>query len=111
MDLTLQAELAKNALVDALNDVEEALGKELSARRALESARNTVVVANADDPKALGANEATRNAKIAELTSVENNDVVVAENHTRALKHILTLAQLDWEYCKQCIRIAEVLKV
>ena len=107
-ELEKQASDARDALYVATMEAEEAAIEELCTRRDLENAKNSVILAHAEDPKALGSNEAARTARITDLTDVERKAFEGAEATTRAKRHTLALAQIDWDYAKLCVRIAEI---
>lgn len=67
-----------------------------------------ILLQHADDPKALGANEAARNAKIAELTQAELADQSLAAKLEQQALHELKIASIDVEFVRTTLRVAEL---
>jgi hypothetical protein len=76
-----------------------------TAKFVFTAARGWILTHN--DPKDLGANEAQREAALAERCESELNDVHHAENNLRRTQDDLTLAQLDFDATKLQVRLLE----
>lgn len=72
----------------------------LFARKAAERA---VHLKYADDPKSLGANEAVREARIAELCANERTAERTAERAVRDADDAVELAQLRYDTTRRCL--------
>ena len=64
-------------------------------RLELEAAKVAILTANADDPKALGGNEAARSARLADLTAEEARRVQASAAVVDALRAELEMARLE----------------
>ena len=91
------------ALVDKMRELQftgKVADEALFARKAAERA---VHLKYADDPKSLGANEAVREARIAELCANERIAERNAERAVRDANDELELAQLRYDTTRRCL--------
>lgn len=95
--LTSKFEEASQVMKDAILAVHTAFEANLLAKTMLNDAQNAILVANADDPKKLGSNEAVRQASLKEQTSTEVEIARLAEAALREKQHLLELARHDME--------------
>lgn len=86
----------------------KALDAQAEADRALEEAKQRVILAHADDPKALGSNEAARKARIDELTATELAAVRTAEYTLRKARADQEMARIEVEHYRAQLRCLEV---
>ncbi|WP_309708293.1 hypothetical protein [Armatimonas sp.] len=93
----------KAAFLDSFQ-ASEAAGE---ARRNLASAREEILREHTD-PKALGANEAAREARIAELTITEREFVTNAEREERVARFTLDCWRMEVEESRALLRLLEV---
>lgn len=77
------------------------------ARRNLAHAREEILREHSD-PKALGANEAAREARIAELTMTERAFVTGAEREEREARFAMEMWRLQVEESRALLRLLEV---
>lgn len=100
---------AHTVLVDATKEALAASEAVLIAKLTLKDAEQRILNDNAADPKALGSNEATRAARIAELTTGEREDLFNAEREDRRLKGARDVAQLRVQAIQDELRAFELL--
>jgi hypothetical protein len=72
----------------------------VAARRACEEAKAAVLLQYAEDPKALGANEATRDAKIKELCGEQYAAAQALDTEGLRIDHELALTRIRIEEMK-----------
>ena len=82
-------------------------GKVQEASRELASAKQAIILANAEDPKKLGANEAARNAAIDDLTRDQRGHLLGCEAALAQHRHNLELARLEVEHWRAQLRCIE----
>jgi len=73
-------------------------------QKALQVARNEIIVKHADDPKVLGSNEAARNAKIESMLKTELDNVELAQKSVDVARLNTILAQLDFDGIKLAVK-------
>lgn len=73
--------------------------------------RTAILLNHADDPKALGANEAARSAKIDELSTDERAELFQADQALRRARHGAELARMKVEGLRAQLRCLEVLVI
>jgi hypothetical protein len=95
--LTERIEIAAGALRAATEKSTAARGAVSVAARAAQSAREEVLLAYSVDPKALGVNEATREAKLRELTAPQQATLIAAQEAAQEAEAALSLARVDWD--------------
>lgn len=78
------------------------------ARAALATERAEILLAHADDPKALGANEAAREAKLASLTASARDIVAECDAVATSAKNSLHLQSIVVEGLRAQLRCLEV---
>lgn len=100
--------LARNGLTDALKGLHAASEHLLEKQIALATAKSRILLNHAEDPKALGANEAARSARIDELTQEEREAFASAEMVRRQLALEVEIARLTWDLARNLVRAAEV---
>lgn len=88
-----------------LYEVNERLN-EAQSDLALERAR--IILENSDDPKALGANEVARNARLDDLTAEKLQRVKDCEHQARLSRHRVEMARLRVEGLRAQLRCLEV---
>lgn len=86
----------------------KAIDAQTIADRALDEAKQRVLLAHADDPKALGSNEAARKAKIDELTAAELAAVRAAEDGIRKARADQEMARIEVDHYRAQLRCLEV---
>lgn len=79
------------------------------AKRDLKLARQRIIAENAADPKALGSNEAAREATIAEMTATLAAQVEGAEDAERKARNALELAADEVAACRALLRCLELI--
>ncbi len=79
----------------------------LEARVELATAKNTVLINHADDIKALGTNEAVREANISKLVENERTAFSDAEGDYTSCRNAHQLAQLEVEALRAQLRCLE----
>lgn len=75
---------------------------------ALTAEKQKILLDFAADPKALGANEAARTAKIADMTAGLAVTLAAVEKEERQARHELDLARLRVDHLRAQLRVAEV---
>ncbi len=78
-----------------------------AARRALTAKKQQILRDNAENPKALGANEAAREATIAALTAPQAETLINAEADAKEANHALAMAEIDVQAALAQLRILE----
>ena len=86
-------------------------GKVQEAQRELAASKHAIILAHAEDPKKLGANEAARNAAIDDLTRDQRENVLRCEAVLSGHRHNVELARLEVEHWRAQLRCAEVASV
>ncbi|WP_395146121.1 hypothetical protein [Armatimonas sp.] len=105
--LSPMLELAYGKLIEATVEVQ---GLETAAawcKAELAKGRNGLLVKYADDPKALGANEAAREARLSEYLSLKIADCMESEGALALAKQSRDLAQLEVEHLRSQLRCLE----
>jgi len=87
--------------------VQEATTEHASAQQELTEARQAIIRKHADDPKALGSNEAARNARIEELVVIERQQAHDAAEALRDARDQQELDRLDVEHWRAQLRAFE----
>lgn len=90
--------------ITAQNAAKEAVMR----RQSVTFARDTILLANAADPKAMGANEPAREAYLRDCTAMERGLSDAAEENHRDAENALRLAALGVEAARAQLRIVEV---
>lgn len=93
------------ALTQEVQAAESQLSK---ARVALATERAEILLAHADDPKALGANEAAREAELASLTATARDVVAECDAVATSAKNNLQLQGIVVEGLRAQLRCLEV---
>ena len=103
--LRREAELGKDEgnLILALRELQACSKVADEALFARKAAERVVHIQYADDPKSLGANEAIREARIAELCANERNAERIAERAVRDADDALELAQLYYDTTRRSL--------
>ena len=103
--LTKQLTDAMTAKINALTAVTDALDTVELATIALKRAENAALIA-CEDPKTMGANEAQRAAKLAEITAKEIAAKITAERELRQLRLDLEITSLCYDTAKTICKLA-----
>lgn len=101
--LTNDLGMAEVSLIDKLRDLQFAHKGADEALFARKAAERAVHLKYADDPKSLGANEAVREARIAELCANERIAERIAERAVRDADDALELAQLYYDTTRRSL--------
>lgn len=96
-------EMLETVLIDKLLDLQFAHKVADEALFARKAAERAVHLKYADDPKSLGANEAVREARIAELCANERIAERNAERAMRDADDAVELAQLRYDTTRRCL--------
>ena len=80
----------------------------LRDKLALIEAKQAILVANADDAKKLGSNEAARAATLDTMTVGERDALAGSEEEERAARHTLEIARLHLEAARAQLRLQEI---
>lgn len=107
-ELSLRLDEAYYHLTIATRAVQIQASEHAAAQQDLTEARQAVISKHADDPKALGSNEAARNAKLDELTVIERQDLHEKAEALRQARDQQELARLGVESLRAQLRCHEV---
>ena len=102
---------AYDKLTALTEDVQDAEYQASIARAALATRRAEILVEFGADPKALGANEATREATLSSMLTIEREDLAGQEGFLVGCRNRLTLHQIEIEHLRAQLRIIEVVAV
>jgi hypothetical protein len=78
------------------------LGK---AQQQLAEKKAAILVDHAEDPKALGSNEATRNATLDAMCKPEIENVRVCQEGVDSFRLLLELARIEFDLQKQLVKL------
>lgn len=106
-DLSKTLESAYTLLIEATQTAHEATEAVFAAKSDLARERAAILLANAADPKALGSNEAAREATLADLTAPFVASLRTAEAADRKAGNDQALAKLAVEACRAQLRVLE----
>lgn len=107
-EISSALEAAYTHLRTVTGDVHSLTDAQASMQRELIAARQRVILEHAEDPKALGSNEAARNAAIDALTAAERQNVQDVDDSLRAASNRQVLAKHEVELWRAQLRCAEV---
>ncbi|WP_394794909.1 hypothetical protein [Armatimonas sp.] len=94
-----------SALTSSLQDAEHHAA---IARTNLAARRAEILVQFCGDPKALGVNEATREATIATMLTEERDEMALQERCLAGARNELALHQIEVDHLRAQLRILEV---
>lgn len=106
-EISTALETAYKTLMQMTEFVSEWSGKVNEAQRELATAKQAIILAHAEDPKKLGANEAARNAAIDDLTRDQRGHLLGCEAALATHRHNLDLARMEVEHWRAQLRCAE----
>lgn len=106
--LSTRLEDAYDRLKGATIAVQEKNAEVIRAQQALSETRQAIIAKHADDPKALGPNEAARNARIDEMTEADRQVVRIAEDALRLDRDRLEIVRIEVESLRAQLRCLEV---
>jgi hypothetical protein len=101
-------ETSYGVLIIAVQEAFKASTVASESRQALKAHQQAVILEHAEDPKALGSNEAARTARIAELTVDSSDHVRLVEVNERLANHKVEIARLELEADHAQLRILEL---
>lgn len=108
LNLSTCLSFAYDKLTTLTQEVQAAELQLSKARVALVTERAEILLTHADDPKALGANEAAREAKLASLTATARDVVAECDAVATAAKNNLQLQGIVVEGLRAQLRCLEV---
>lgn len=106
-EISASLEASYAHLRQCMEFVSEWTGTVNESHRELAVAKQTIILANAADPKALGANEAARNATLEDLTRDQREILLTNEKILASHRHQLELARLEVEHWRAQLRCVE----
>lgn len=107
-NLRTQISDAYRSLSLATSTAQDADAKVADAKVALARRKQEVINQNSSDMKALGSNEAVREASIALLCTAEAEVLVRAETAQRQARDVQEIARLEVDRCRTELRTYEV---
>jgi hypothetical protein len=98
----------QHTLFDAIRAAEKSALEIQQTEWMLQCAKNRVLLDNAENPKALGHNEATREAALSEQISTFEQNLMRARRVQIVVRGDLERAKLGWDAVKLRLRLLEV---